>query len=95
MVNTILYDIAVILAVIAIGAAVRKWQIIKDRQMIFTVISNALRDRKALWSGILFGLFYLGVFTILGGKGGRIHVLFGRVIWNTTLGEMVAGFLLA
>jgi hypothetical protein len=95
MVTTILYEIAVILAVIAIGVAIRKWQIIRDRQMIFAVIGNALRERKALWSGILFGLFYMGVFIILGGKGGRIHVLFGRVIWNTTPGEMVGGLLLA
>jgi hypothetical protein len=95
MVTMVVDVIAILLAAIAIGIAVRKWHIIRDRHMILSVFANALKERKALWIGILFGLFYMSVFMILGGKGGRIHVLFGRVIWNTTPGEMAAGFLLA
>ena len=44
---------------------------------------------------MLAGIVYLALFMILGGKGGRIHVLFGRVIFNTTAGEVLAGLLLA
>jgi hypothetical protein len=87
--------ILIILAVIAIALAIMKWQVIQDRQMICTVMMGALKDCKSLWSGILIGVFYLTVFMILGGKGGRIHVMFGRVIWNTTPGEIFTGFLLA
>jgi len=95
MVSTAIDEIAIILAVIAIALAIKKWHVIQDRHLIFVVIQNALSERKALWSGILLGVFYLIVFMILGGKGGRIHVLFGRLIWNTTPGEVLAGFLLA
>jgi hypothetical protein len=87
--------ILIILAVIAIALAVWKWQVVQDRHMFYGVMTGALKDRKSLWSGILIGVFYLAVFMILGGKGGRIHVLFGRVIWNTTPGEIFTGFLLA
>jgi hypothetical protein len=37
----------------------------------------------------------MAVFMILGGKGGRVHVLFGRLIFNTTFGDVLAGILLA
>ena len=40
-------------------------------------------------------VFYLAVFMILGGQGGRVHVLFGRVIWNTSPGDLLPGILLA
>jgi len=95
MTTVVIDEIALILAVIAIALAIRKWRVIRDRQKILAVIGNAMQERMALWSGILFGFFYLAVFMILGGKGGRIHVLFGRVIWNTTPGEVVAGLFLA
>ena len=95
MVNAAIDEIAIILAVIAIALAIKKWHVIQDRHLIFVVIQNALSERKALWSGVLLGVFYLILFMILGGKGGRIHVLFGRLIWNTTPGEVLAGFLLA
>ena len=95
MTTVVIDEIALILAVIAVALAIRKWRVIRDRQNILTVIGNAMQERMALWSGILFGLFYLAVFMILGGKGGRVHVLFGRVIWNTTPGEVVAGLFLA
>ena len=95
MVRTAIDEIVIILAVIAIAFAIKKWHVIQDRYLIFEVIKNALNEPKALWSGVFVGVFYLTVFMILGGKGGRIHVLFGRVIWNTTLGEILTGFLLA
>ena len=95
MVSMVVNEIVIVLAVIAVGIAIRKWRIIRDRHMILSVFRNAVQERQALWIGILFGFFYMSVFMILGGKGGRIHFLFGRVIWNTTPGEIVAGFLLA
>jgi hypothetical protein len=55
----------------------------------------ALNERRAFWIGTLSGIFYFAVFMILGGKGGRIHVLFGRLIFNTTLWEMITGLALA
>ena len=55
----------------------------------------ALNERRAFWIGTLLGIFYLAVFMILGGKGGRIHVLFGRLIFNATPWEMVTGLALA
>ena len=88
-------EIALLLAVIAVGIAIKKWHIVRDRRLILAVIQNALKERKALWVGILTGIFYLAVFMIPGGKGGRIHILFGRVIWNTSPGEVLAGILLS
>ena len=93
---TMMYEkIVLLLAVIAVYIAVRKWHIIRDRQQIFMIIKNALKERKAFWIGILTAVFYLGVFMILGGKGGRIHILFGRLIWNTSPGDVLTGILLA
>ena len=71
-----------------------KWHIIRDRRFILSVIQNALKERKAFWIGILTAVFYLAVFMILGGRGGRIHILFGRLIWNTSPGDMLTGILL-
>jgi hypothetical protein len=87
--------ISVFLAAIVVAIAIKKWHIIRDRQQILSVIKNALKERKALLSGILMAVFYLAVFMILGGKGGRIHILFGRLIWNTEPGEVLTGLLLA
>ncbi len=95
MVRIVIDEVLIVLSVIAIALAIRKWHVIQDRHLIFEVIRSALKERKALWSGILLGIFYLMVFIILGGKGGRVHILFGRLIWNTTPGEVLTGFLLA
>ena len=93
---TLLFDeIALAVAVIAVAVAVRKWHVVRDRRQIFSVIQTALTERKALWIGILAAVFYLAVFMILGGQGGRIHVMFGRVIWNTSPGDLLPGILLA
>ena len=93
---TLLFDeIALAVAVIAVAVAVRKWHVVRDRRQIFSVIQTALKERKALWIGILAAVFYLAVFMILGGQGGRIHVMFGRVIWNTSPGDLLPGILLA
>ncbi|MBN2241749.1 MAG: hypothetical protein JW793_03590 [Acidobacteria bacterium] len=88
-------ETALLLAVIAVSVAARKWHVVRDRGRIFSVMRTALKDRKALWAGILTAVLYLAVFMILGGQGGRIHILFGRVIWNTSPGDMLAGILLA
>ncbi len=87
--------IALLLAIIAVGFAARKWHIVRDRHLILSTIGNALKERRAFWIGTLAGVFYLAVFMIPGGKGGRIHVLFGRLIFNTTAGEVLAGLSLA
>jgi len=86
---------SVLLAVIVVGLAVRKWQVIRNRQIILSTIGIALKERKAFWIGMLAGIVYLALFMILGGKGGRIHILFGRLIFNTTAAEVVPGLLLA
>ena len=87
--------IASVLAVAAIAFAARRWHIVQDHRLILSVIKSALTERKALGIGILAGIVYLAVFLILGGRGGRIHFMFGRLIWNTTPGEMLTGFFLA
>jgi hypothetical protein len=93
---TLLFDeIALVVAVIAVAVAVRRWHVVRDRRQIFSVIKTALKERKALWIGILMAVFYLAVFMILGGQGGRVHVMFGRVIWNTSPGDLLPGILLA
>jgi hypothetical protein len=94
MVTMMTDKIALLLAVIAVSVAIWKWHIIRDRRLILSVIQNALKERKAFWIGVLAAVFYLGVFMILGGKGGRIHILFGRLIWNTSPGDMLTGILL-
>jgi hypothetical protein len=86
---------ALLMAAIAVGIAVWKWHVVRDRGPILSVIRNALQERKALWIGIAAAVFYLAVFMILGGRGGRIHFMFGRVIWNTSPGDVLAGILLA
>jgi hypothetical protein len=86
--------IAILLAAILICLAAWKWRVVADRTSILSVIKTALNDRKALSAGIFFGVFYLAVYMIWGGKGGRIHLLFGRWILNTTAGEMLVGFML-
>lgn len=95
MVTFVFDEIALLLAVIAVGIAIRKWHIVRDRLLILSVLRNALKKRKALWVGMLTGFIYLAVFLIPGGKGGRIHILFGRLIWNTSPGEVLIGILLA
>jgi hypothetical protein len=95
MATWLINGIAIWLAVIVIGLAVWKWRIMQDRLWILSVIKTALKDRKALYAGTLFAAFYLAVFMILGGKGGRFRVLFGRWILNATPGEMLAGLVLA
>ena len=95
MVTLLLDEAALVLAVIAVGIAVRKWHAVRDRRLILSVMRNALKERKALWIGILTAVFYLAVFMILGGQGGRVHLLFGRVIWNTSPGDVLVGILLA
>ena len=95
MVTFAVNAISILAATVLVGIAAKKWHIFRDRQQIFSVLQHALKDRKALWSGIVIAVFYLAVFMILGGKGGRIHILFGRFIWNTTPGEVLTGLLLA
>jgi hypothetical protein len=95
MVTLAVNGISILLAVVVVGIAIKKWHIIRDHHQILSVIKNALKEWKALLSGILIALFYLAVFMILGGKGGRIHVLFGRLIWNTTPVEALTGLLLS
>ncbi len=95
MVTPVFDEIALLLAGIAMGFAVGKWHVVRDRRLILSVMRNALKERKALWIGILTGALYLSAFLVLGGQGGRIHILFGRVIWNTSPGEVLAGVLLA
>jgi hypothetical protein len=87
--------ISTLLAVIVVVLALKNWHILKDRKLIVSPIKSAFQERKSLSTGILAGICYLAIFMILGGKGGRIHVLFGRVIWNAAPGEFVMGFVLA
>ena len=84
-----------LLAAILIFVSARKWRVVRDRRPIIAVIRSALSSRASLWVGILAGLAYLSVFMILGGRGGRVHMLFGRVIWNTSAGEVLVGIMLA
>ena len=95
MLASLVIGISIALAVIIIGIAAWKWRIWPDRRLIRSVVKNALKDRKAFWIGVLFAIFYLAIFMILGGKGGRIHVLFGRWIFNTTPGEVMTGLVMA
>jgi hypothetical protein len=95
MVTSVFDEIALLLAAIVVVIAIKKWHIIRDRRSILAVVRNALKERKARWIGILAGVFYLAVFMIPGGKGGRIHILFGRLVWNASPGEALAGILLA
>jgi hypothetical protein len=84
-----------LLAATVVGLALRKWHIIRDRNRIIATIRNALSTQSALWVGIPAGIAYLAIFMILGGQGGRVHLLFGRVIWNTNALDVLTGMLLA
>ena len=95
MMTLLVEGISLLLAVIIIGLAAGKWHIIRDRHLIGSLIKLALNERRAFWIGTLLGIFYLAVFMILGGKGGRIHILFGRLIFNASPWEMVTGFAMA
>ena len=87
--------LSILLAALLVGTAVKKWNILRDRREILSVIKNTLKDKKSLVSGIFIAILYLAVFMMLGGKGGRVHVLFGRVIWNTTAEDLLTGVFLA
>ena len=87
--------LSLLLAAILLGTAVKKWKISRDRKVILEVIKNTLKDKKSLVSGILMAALYLSVFMILGGKGGRVHILSGRLIWSTTWTEIITGVFLA
>jgi len=96
MMVTSSFDISVLLlAALTVSIAVWKWHVIREHHQILSAIRNALNDRKAFWIGVLAGVFYLAVYMIPGGKGGRIHYLFGRWIWNASAGEVLTGILLA
>ena len=95
MTASVTSGIIMCLAGVAIGLAVWRWSVLNDRVALLSVIKTAMSDRKALWAGIFFAAFYLAVFMILGGQGGRIHILFGRIILNATPGELIAALALA
>jgi hypothetical protein len=87
--------ITALFSLFVIVLAFRKWHILRDRRLIMSAIGTALKDRRSVWIGILLGMLYIAVFVIFGGRGGRIHILFGRLIWNATPGEMLTGLVLA
>jgi hypothetical protein len=87
--------LSILFALVAVGFAVRQWRIVRDRHLILSTLKAALKEPKACWIGILAGVFYLAVYLIPGGKGGRIHVLFGQLIFNTSAGELLTGLSLA
>ncbi len=87
--------ISALLSLFVVVLAFRKWHILRDRRLITSSIGTALKDRRSAWIGIVLGVLYLAVFEIFGGRGGRIHILFGRLIWNATPGEMLTGLALA
>jgi hypothetical protein len=95
MVTLVVNRVSILIVLVLLGIAIMKWHVFRDRRQFLSAILNALKNRKALLSGISMAVFYLIVFMVLGGKGGRVHVLFGRLIWNTTPGEIVTGLLLA
>lgn len=90
------FDITtVLLAAAAVGLAGWKRHVVRDRRLVFSAIRNALSARSAFWIGVLAGVAYLALFLIPGGRGGRVHILFGRIVWNATPGELAVGLSLA
>jgi hypothetical protein len=87
--------ISALISVTIVILAIRKWQILRDRHLILSTIGTALKERKSLWIGVLVGVLYLATFMAFGGQGGRIHLLFGRLILNATTGEILMGLVLA
>ena len=79
---------------VALGLAVWKWHIVRDGHLLFSALKIALREPRAYRIGILAGLTYMTVFMGLGGKGGRIHVLLGRLVVNATNQEILTGVFL-
>jgi len=84
----------VLLCAITVILAGRKWHVVRDRHRIFSAIGIALKNSKALRIGVLGGIVYLTVFLVFGGKGGRVHVLFGRLIWNAAPEEILMGLVI-
>ena len=84
-----------LLSLVLIVFALSRWRIVEDRQLIFSTIRIALNDRRSRWAGIFLGILYFTVYMLLGGKGGRIHILFGRLILNAAPWEILTGFVLA
>jgi hypothetical protein len=87
--------ISTLISVAIVVLAIRKWQILRDRHLILSTIGRAIKERKSLWIGVLVGILYLATFMVFGGKGGRIHLLFGHLILNATTGEILMGLVLA
>ena len=94
--KTNVFDLTILLlAATAVGLAGWKRHVVRDRLLILSAIGNALSARAPFRVGVLAGVAYVSLFLILGGRGGRIHILFGRIVWNTSPGEIVVGILLA
>jgi hypothetical protein len=92
---SIVDGISTLISVTIVVLAIREWQILRDRHLILSTIGTALKERKSLWVGVLVGVLYLATFMVFGGKGGRIHLLFGRLVLNATTGEILMGLVLA
>jgi hypothetical protein len=95
MMTLAINGIALLLSALVVGIAVYKWHIIRDRKQILSITGNALKNKKAIISGVITAALYLAVFIFMGGKGGRVHLLFGQVIWNITPSDMAKGFILS
>lgn len=86
---------SLMLSALVVGIAVYKWHIIRDRKQILSIIGSALKNKKAIISGVIVAALYLAVFMFIGGKGGRVHLLFGQVIFNTTPLDIAKGLILS
>lgn len=89
-------DIAILsIAAVAVGLAGWKRHVLRDRRLILSAVRKALSAPAPLRIGILAGVAYMALFLIPGGRSGRVHILFGRIIWDTSPGEIAVGILLA
>lgn len=87
--------ISALFSLFIVVLAFRKWHILRDRRLIAFSIGTVLKDRRATWPGIILGVLFLVVFVVFGGRGGRIHILFGQLIWNATPVQLLTGLVLA
>lgn len=81
----------ILLSAVGIFLFARKLKIFQNKARSLSILRMALRDRFCAIFGISFAVFYGVVFLVFGGEGGRIHILFGRLIFNMTLGDGILG----
>jgi hypothetical protein len=89
--SQILIILFAVLSAVALLMLASRLKIFREPEMATSILKMALYDRESATIGVGFALFYALIFLIFGGRGGRIHILYGRWIFNMTIADAILG----